>query len=264
MNYKPNVSLTLDDAVAEVLGHLTGLDLTYQPEMDRYYAITRHINRALRLNAQEVEWSCYSSMETVGTTRPGVREYDIRSSIRPRVMNDDAIQLVDGKGVTRLWAYVLPRESIHKYANRQGLWVAVTGKVVTFSRPFTRFESGLKIVMPAMREPVMFELPKRPLDPNEPVPTVPDEVRDQLVDFDYPDVIILRAAAMDAASNPVLQPRVQTLEGQWTDMMYNLKERDERFSDSPYMNEFRVPVENGIYDSAPSWTHGHPHSDERH
>jgi len=35
------VRLTLDEAVAEVLGLLTGLDLTYEPELDRYRAITR-------------------------------------------------------------------------------------------------------------------------------------------------------------------------------------------------------------------------------
>ena len=44
----PEVSMTLDEAVAEVLGLLTGLDLEYRPEHDRYQTVTRAINAALK------------------------------------------------------------------------------------------------------------------------------------------------------------------------------------------------------------------------
>lgn len=49
------VQMTLDEAVAEVLGQLTGLDLEYDPRLDRYRAITRQLNRATRANALEHE-----------------------------------------------------------------------------------------------------------------------------------------------------------------------------------------------------------------
>jgi hypothetical protein len=45
----------------------------------------------------------------------------------------------------------------------------------------------------------------------------------------------------------MMQPRVQTLEEQYKDMMYQLIERDTNFTDSPNQNEFIVPVQNDIY-----------------
>ena len=258
-----NLLMTLDEAVHEVQGLLTGLDLTYIPEFDQYYATARAINRALRANALEVEWSYYSSVLAVGTAREGLREVSLRSSVRPRIMGDDAVRLVDRHGQVRVWAYILPRESLHKYQGRkEGLWVSVSRTALTFSRPLHRGEEGLTIQLPVMREPVMFRLPLRPIDPNAPIPPVPDDVREQEVDFDYPDAIILKAAALIAQSDPVLQPRVQTLEEQYKDVMYNLKERDERHTDSPYMNDFFVPISSDIYGAGPI-RHNHPHADER-
>ena len=71
----PEVQQTLDEAVAEVLGLLTGLDLSYAPELDRYRAITRQLNRALRTNALEQEWSYYSFTLSLGQASEGEREW---------------------------------------------------------------------------------------------------------------------------------------------------------------------------------------------
>ena len=87
----PETAMTLDQAVAEVFGILTGLDLEYEPEQDRYQAIVRQINRALRGNALEHEWSWYSSTETVGTTYVGMREVD-----------RDTVEAARGMGMTPL------------------------------------------------------------------------------------------------------------------------------------------------------------------
>ena len=47
--------------------------------------------------------------------------------------------------------------------------------------------------------------------------------------------------------------------------MYQLVERDERHTDTPYMNDFFVPIEGSINGStAPQFHHFHPHSDERY
>src|SRR6188768_1928160 len=91
----PEVGFTLDEAVAEVIGLLTGLDLQLVPEQDRYQSITRQINRALRDVALEQEWSCYSDIENVGTAQSGTKELAMRKSIRPRIINDDAARLVN-------------------------------------------------------------------------------------------------------------------------------------------------------------------------
>lgn len=107
----------------------------------------------------------------------------------------------------------------------------------------------------------MFRLPEQPTDPEEPLVTVPQEILDQEVDFSYPDVITMRAAYLYAQSDPVMQPRVQTIEAQYKDLMYQCIERDDRNTDSPYMNEFFVPVQAGIHSSMSF--HGHPHADER-
>lgn len=262
MAQNEDLLVTLDEAVAEVLALLTGLDLQYAPELDRYQAVTRTLNRALRSCAVEHEWSWYASTESVGTAQAGHQTVTLRSSVRPRMVNDDAVRLVDQHGQARVWAYFLPRDAIHKYGARTGLWCAVTRDTLTFSRPFHRSEQGLDIQVPVMREPVMFRLPSQPEDPDEPLVEVPDDIREQPIDFAYPDLVIARAAYFYAQTDPVMQPRVQTLEANYKDMMYQLIERDTRNTDSPYLNEFFVPVENDI--AGPDrGRHWHPHSDER-
>ena len=258
-----NVSKTLDEAVQEVLGLLTGLDLTYRPEYDRYRAITMQLNRALRMNALEAEWSHYSATEDLGIAHAGDREVDLRSSVRLRIINDDAVRLVDQNGTTRVWAYILPRDALHKYEGRkEGLWVAYTRSTLEFSRPLGLEHDGLRIMVPVMREPEQFRLPPSPDDPNEPSITVPDYVREQLVDFDYPDLIIAKAAYLYAQTDPVMQPRVQTLESSAKDMMYLLVERNDRATDSTYLNDFFLPMQGSLL-GGPTGGHSHPHSDER-
>lgn len=259
----PNVRMTLEEAVQEVQTLLHGLDLNLVPEYDRFYVITRQLNRALRANSLELEWSYYSDMEDVGRVAPGTREFQLRSSIRPRITQDDAVLLVDKVGKPRRWAYILPRDSIFKYEGREGLWAAVTRDTITFSRPLTHSEAALNIRVPVMRAPRMFDLPPRPTDPAATVTEVPREILDQLVDFEVPDMIVLRAAVYDAETNPVLQPRVQTLDERYKDLMYQLKSRDEAKTDSPYVNDFIVPIQSDIYGAGSVMNHSHPHSDER-
>jgi hypothetical protein len=258
------LSFTLDEAVDEVLGFLTGLDLEYDPKFDRYRAITRALNRALRSNALEREWSYYSDIESLGTTSAGQREATFRSSRRPRVIGDDAVRLCDEEGHPLVWAYFLPRDALHKYPARRGLWCAVTRQTLEFSRPLNEAEEGLDIQVPVMREPIMFRLPEQDEDPNTPLVEVPDYIRNQELDFAYPDVVTLRAAYYYAQSDPVMQPRVQTIEAQYKDLMYQIIERDERSTDSPFENEFFVPVSGGdLYGFGLGLPHNHPHSDER-
>lgn len=263
MSINSELTLTLDDAVAEVLGLLTGLDLSYAPELDRYRAVTRALNRALRANALEQEWGYYATVESAGTAYAGQRELMLRPSVRPRIINDDAVRLVNDAGQPLQWAYFLPRDALHKYNGRTGLWAAITRNTLTFSRPLNRAESGLDIQLPVMREPKMFRLPEQHEDHDEPLTDVPDEIREQPIDFQYPDLIVLRAAYYYAQTDPVMQPRVQTLEGQFKDMQYQIMERDSRMTDSPYQNEFFVPVENGLHGGGPIGLSTHPHSDER-
>ena len=253
--------MTLDEAVAEVLALLTGLDLSYDPRFDRYQAVTRVLNRAMRTTALEKEWSYYSDVRSVGTASAGSNQIVLPSSMRPRMVNDDAVRLVNLEGEAVEWAYFLPRDAIHKYPGRKGLWVSVTRNTLTFSRPFRRHEDGYDIQVPIMREPVMFRLPEQPEDPNEPLVDVPSEIRLQEVDFPYPDLIVLRAAFLYAQTDPIMQPRVQTIEAQYKDLSYQIIERDDRMTDSPYMNEWNLGIQNGIVGDATS--HWHAHADER-
>jgi hypothetical protein len=255
------LQVTLDDAVREILGNLTGLDLTYNPDYDRYRAITRQLNRALRLNALEREWSYYSDVETIGSTSEGDTDYYLPPNLRARVIGDDCLRLVDTDGKVRLWAYFLPRDALHKYETRSGLWAAQIRDRISLSRPITVNEDGWDVQVPVMREPVMFRLPEQPEDPDDPLIEVSDLVRDQLVDFPYPDVIIMRAGMLYAMTDPIMQPRVQTLEAQYKDLMYQIIERDERSTDSPYLNDFTVPIVSDLTSGAHS--HRHPHADER-
>ena len=252
-----DVQMSLRSAVDEVMTLLTGLDLSYDPSQDRFHAVTRCLNRALRQVALEHEWAYFSTVEDVGIVAAGQQNVELTSRQRLRIVNDDAIRLADATDTPRVWAYILPRDALHKYAARQGLWASITRSTITFSRPFTLSEAGLKIMVPVMREPQMFEVPPAGSG-------VSDRLLNQLVDFDYPDLVTARAAYIYAQSDPVLQPRVQTLEAQYKDIMYQLIERDDRHTDSAFMNEFIVPIQNSINGSsfAPG-THGHPHSDER-
>lgn len=259
--HSEELQVSLDEAVGEILGNLTGLDLSYSPEYDRYRAITRQLNRALRLNALEKEWSYYASTATVGTTSTGDTDFYLPANLRARILADDCVRLVDSNGLVQRWAYFLPRDAIHKYSDRAGLWAALIRDHVQLSRALTTDESGLDVQLPVMREPYMFRLPPHPEDPEEPLEVVPDEIREQLVDFCYPDVVIQRAAMLYAMTDPVMQPRVQTLEAQYKDLMYQVIERDERSSDSPEMNSFTVPILSGL--SSPYASHRHPHADER-
>ena len=252
-----DTQMTLNDAVADVLLTLTGLDLEYDPSLDRYQAITRTLNRALRFVALEHEWGYYASTEEVGTASAGLENVELNSKLRPRIINDDAVRLVDDDGHPRVWAYFLPRESLHKYAGRRGLWVSTTRTALTFSRPLTDGEAGLRIHVPVMREPVMFRLPALGQD-------VPKAIQNQPVDFDYPDLVIAKACEMYAESDPVMQPRVQTLEARYKDMMYQLTERDERATDSPYTNEFVLPIVSDLRGGYGLSGHAHPHADERY
>jgi hypothetical protein len=257
----PELTFTLDDAVGEVLALLTGLDLTYSPEYDRYRIIARQLNRAMRSLAVEHEWSFYSSTASLGPAVEGHSEMYIDATVRPRIINDDAVRLVNEDGFTVEWAYFLPRDAIYKYASRGALWAAVTRTTVKFSRPFTELEAGLDVQLPVMREPVQFRLPPTPESPADAEPVIPDDVRNQPIDFSYPDLVVLRAAYFYAQTDPIMQPRVQTLEAQYKDLMYQIIERDDRNTDSPYENEFFVPVQNGILGNY--MYHGHPHADER-
>lgn len=262
MSNNPEVSFTLEEAVGEVLGQLTGLDLTYDPRLDRFRAITRTLNKALRLNALEREWSWYSSTLLIGQATAGDSSMWLPANYRARQINDDAVRLVDCDGRVLRWAYFLPRDAMHKYQGRGGLWCAIVRNELQFSRPFQQQEDGLDVQVPVMREPIMFRLPPQPVDPDLELPVVPDEVLAQPIDFVYPDVITMRAAFLYAQSDPVMQPRVQTIEAQYKDLMYQVIERDDRMTDSPYLNEFFVPVESGI-SGADYRAHSHPHSDER-
>lgn len=304
------VTMTLDRAVGEVLNYLTGYDLHYIAELDRYRSIANTLNRALRLVATEHEWSYYSAVQDLGEVSAGQTEIYHRRSHRPRIITDDSLRLVDGENYIKQWAYFLPRESLHKYQGRTGLWVASTENKLEFNRPISSVEAGLRAVVPVMREPREFLIPAtfdsiEDLDADgEEDPLVlqkivqlrnfhnpdiveewvidetdapyiytspesalaqlaltPAQVRNQPLDFSFPDLIILRAAALYAATDPVMQPRKQDLDGQYKQLFYALTERDTSHTDEPYRNDFVVPIQGSLHGY--NGTHAHPHSDER-
>jgi len=260
----PQTEMTLDDAVDEVLGHLTGLDLSYSPEYDRYRAIARQLNRALRSMALEHEWSYYSDIEHAGDVQDGMTELYLRSSVRPRIVGDDSVRFVSKEdGQPFAWAYIVPRDALHKYLDRDGLRVSFTRNTVTFSRPLTGALVGQEIHIPVMREPRMFEIPKPPEGDDVALEPIDPDVRTQIVDFDFPDVVILRAAYYVAQSDPVMQPRVMSLEAQYKDLMYQLVERDQRHTDNPYLNEFELPIDGSLLGGGQYGRHRHPHADTR-
>ena len=250
-----DVAMTLRQAVDEVMGLLTGLDVQYDPNLDRFNVVVRCLNRALRAVALEHEWSYFSSTEEAGVAVQGQSDVELPPRLRPRIVNDDAVRLVNANGATLRWAYILPRDAVHKYRARSGLWCSVTRTTITFSRPFNQYEAGLRVMVPVMREPKQF----KPADG-----TLTEAILNQLVDFDYPDLVTARAAYLYAQTDPVMQPRVQTLEAQYKDIMYQLIERDERHTDSAYVNEWIVPIEGELHGSSYNdFAHAHPHSDER-
>ena len=250
-----DVAVTLREAVDDVLGQLTGLDLTFDQGMDRFHIITRMLNRAMRDVALEHEWSYYADTEEVSAVQSGTRDIEINSRLRARIMGDDAVRLVNAAGKPIKWAYFLPRDALHKYGSRNGLWCSIIRTTITFSRPFWPSEQGLRIMLPVMREPRMFDIPPSGQ-------AVDAGTLAQLVDFDYPDMVVARAMYLYAQTDPVMQPRAQTLEESYKDMLYALKERDERHTDSPYVNEFLVPIQNSVAGPISSGEyHNHPHSD---
>lgn len=259
----PDLAMTLDDCVTEILGALTGMDLHYEPNQDRYRGVVRAINKALRQNALEREWAYYSSLEEIGVAHAGEQDVNLRASLRPRIIGDDAVRLVDDAGSPRVWAYFLPRDAIEKYPARRGLWVSITRQALHFSRPFGSGEEGLRIQLPVMREPRMFRLPEQPTDPTQPLVEVPQAIRDQELDFDFPDAVLQRAAFYYAQTDPLMQPRVQTLEQEYKNTFYALNERDDRNTDAPFLNDFALPMEGTIMGGSYGG-HRHPHSDERY
>ena len=46
-------------------------------------------------------------------------------------------------------------------------------------------------------------------------------------------------------------------------LFYALNERDDRNTDSPYLNDFAVPIQGTINDTS-FWDLHHPHSDDRY
>lgn len=238
----PDVTMTLEEAVREVLVLLTGQALTYDPDMDRFRVVTSQLNRALRSNALENNWSFYSVTERLDLTgAAGDMDFTISTDYRFRVVNDDAVRILTRDGQAVAWAYFLPRDALHKYRNRGGLWCSVTRNVLTLSRPLPDAADGLVMEIPLMREPIPFRLPA---DPEDEVDAL---VLAQELDFDFPDVIVARAAWLYAQTDPMMQPRVQTLEDQYKNLMYQLIERDTAITDTPYLNEVIVPVQGDIY-----------------
>ena len=253
-----DVTLTLREAVDEVFSTLTGLDLTYDPQQDRFISVARHLNRALRMIALENEWSYFSYTEEAGVAVAGVEAIELNSKLRPRIINDDAVRLVTDQGVVRRWAYFLPRDAIFKYGNRAGLWAAVTRTTLQFSRPFSLDEEGLHVMVPVMREPKMFKLPTAGEN-------LSNQVLNQMLDFDYSDLVVAKAAQLYAETDPLMQPRVQSLESRYKDLMYQLIERDTQSSDSPFLNDYPIPMLASLDGSySDPLTHGHPHADERY
>lgn len=252
----PELGLSLDEAVGEVLSSLYGIDLAYDSSMDRYRAIVRKLNKALRDVALEHEWSYYATTTSVGAVVADASMVTLTNTQRPRMTGDDAVRLVDTDDQVRTWAYFLPRDAIHKYGGRPGgLWVAYDRDRLIFSRRFRDDEAGLDIQVPIMRAPVMFDLPAE----GTPVDAA---TRAQLIDFPYPDLVVARAMYLYGQTDPVVQPRVQSLDAEYKDRMYQLIERDDRNTDSPFLNDFFVPVVNGLGGSG-YVDHNHPHADER-
>lgn len=241
----PEVTMTLSEAVEDVLSILTGQELQYDPQQDRFRTITKHLNRALRSMALENEWSFYFTELQLSLTGAGLdKAFDLPITARPRQISDDAARVIHPDGYPVAWAYFIPRDALHKYRNRDGLWCSVTRTVLELNRKLAEAATDLDgyiLEVPVQREPNMFRLPADPTATPDPLELA------QELDFPFPDVVIARAAWLYAQTDPLMQPRVQTLEEQYKDMMYQLIERDTAFTDTPDQNEIIVPVQGDIY-----------------
>jgi hypothetical protein len=71
--------------------------------------------------------------------------------------------------------------------------------------------------------------------------------------------VIARAAYLYAQTDPVMQPRVPTLEDVYKNFQYQVIERDTTNTDMPYLNEFIVPVESELRSENYN-AHRHPHA----
>lgn len=244
----PDVRVTLRKGVDEVLAILTGLDLEYEQDSDTFLVIARQLNRAVQDNALDQEWSYYSDVEEPGKARKGENVVYLRQTVRPRQINDDSVRLCKD-GIPVQWAYFLPRDALHKYAGDPGLWCASVRDKIVFSRPFNEWEDGLDIEVPIMREPRLFDLTEDPIDEN------------QELDFDFPNIVVMRAAYYYAQTHPLFQPRAQTLEQQMNNMKYALVERDERQTDSVILNDIILPMDSDINGGNGVWrAPAHPHA----
>ena len=246
-----DVVYTLDEAVGELLRNLHGLGVQYESTADRYHVIAHTINRALRAVALDNEWSWFCEDAELGVVQQGDRTVEMTSRQRLRIVQDDALRLETDEGLPVKWIYVLPRDALHKYAMVPGLWASATRTTIKFSRPIRGEEAGLRIVAPIMREPKMFNLP-------EPGKEITSSVRNQQLDFDYPDLVIAKAMYMYAQTDPVIQPRVPTLEENYNTLKYALIERDTQFTDSPYRNNWILNIANAPGQRA-TYNHFHPH-----
>jgi hypothetical protein len=169
------------------------------------------------------------------------------ASKRVRQTSDDAVRMVDSEGEPLAWAYFIPRDALHKQRHQPGWWVSVVRNTLQFSAPLPYVEDQYWIKVPVMREPYRFVIPASPADSGDPLPEFDPDERAKAVDFHYPDIIVARAAYMYSLTDPVIQPRAQTLQAEYKDLMYQAIERDDRYTDSPLQNNFIVPVQNGIY-----------------
>lgn len=248
-----SVALSLQEAVAEVHNILTGLDLEYDDRYEIFHATVRQINRSLRQVALLEDWGWYSELVLSGVTHEGQTVIELDALYRPRINQGDCVQLVDpNTGLTWHWAYYLPRDSLSRHTHRSELRVAFVRNTLMFSRPIQRFESGYEILVPAMREPQQTTIP-------ESGKQLSDAELNRPIDFEFPDLVVAHAAWQISLSNPVYQPRAQTLEAAYDDVRYALSERDSNHSDSPLRNDF-TPSYGDPYLRVP---HRHPHSDRR-
>lgn len=256
MAVNQDLNYTLDEAVREVLLNLTGLGVQYDPSSDRYHVLAHTLNRALRAVARENEWSYFFEDSDLGLAVAGERTMELTTRQRLRIEGDDGLRLETRDGAPVEWIPVLPRDALYKYAHRRGLWVSPTRTTLFFSRPFTEGEDGLYVRGPIMREPRMFQLP-------EPGAEIAASIRSQPLDFDNPDLVIAKAMVMYAQTDPIMQPRVPTLEEAYNDIKYPLITRDTNFTDSPYRNEWNLGIQGELGGRSGLLSHGHPHADDR-
>ena len=256
MAVNQDLNYTLDEAVREILLNLTGLGLQYNAASDRYHVLAHTLNRALRAVARENEWSYYFEDSDLGLAVAGERTMELTTRQRLRIEGDDALRLETADGQPVQWIAILPRDALFKYSNRRGLWVSPTRTTLYFSRPFTEAEDGLYVRGPIMREPRMLQLP-------EPGAEISPSIRSQPLDFDNPDLVIAKAMVMYAQTDPIMQPRVPTLEESYTDIKYALIARDSQFTDTPYRNEWSLGIKSELGGQAGLLSHVHPHADDR-